>query len=233
MGVVRLRRDGVRDVKGDILNSAKQLFLDEGYERVSVDMILHDAGASKGSFYHYFNSKEDLIDVLIKKMLDPVYSRISGIVSSSMDAVAKLNESFSIAYHWRSDNAKLLNFLLLSFWNESNLVLRNKMRKWCMERDRALLVQIIDQGIDEGVFSVQDSEDVAELIVYMGAGVWESVAALFCSEGNFSDFLSRAEKKVALFDRTLAAILGLNEGSVKSFDLGGIASVLTDRGIYP
>lgn len=152
MGVVRLRRDGVRDVKGDILNSAKQLFLDEGYERVSVDMILHDAGASKGSFYHYFNSKEDLIDVLIKKMLDPVYARISGIVSSSMDAVAKLNESFSIAYHWRSDNAKLLNFLLLSFWNESNLVLRNKMRKWCMERDRALLVQIIDQGIDEGVF---------------------------------------------------------------------------------
>jgi AcrR family transcriptional regulator len=207
--------------------------LDEGYGRVSVDMILQGAGASKGSFYHYFNSKEDLVDVMIKKMLDPVYGRISDVLASSMGAVAKLNESFSIAYHWRSDNAKVLNFLLLSFWNESNLVVRHKMKKWCMERDKALLAQIIDQGVSEGVFSVEEPEDVAELIVYMGAGVWESVASLFCSTGDVSEFLSRAEKKVVLFDRILAAILGLEEGSIRSFDLRGVASALTGSGIYP
>ncbi|MEE8351489.1 MAG: TetR/AcrR family transcriptional regulator [Rhodospirillales bacterium] len=46
--------------KGKIVKSAKKLILDKGYAMTSVDEIVTDAGVSKGSFYHFFDSKEDV-----------------------------------------------------------------------------------------------------------------------------------------------------------------------------
>ena len=43
-----------------ILQSAVQLFLGEGYEATSVNDICKHAGVSKGSFYHYFETKQVL-----------------------------------------------------------------------------------------------------------------------------------------------------------------------------
>ncbi len=43
-----------------ILQSAVQLFLEEGFEATSVNDICKHAGVSKGSFYHYFETKQVL-----------------------------------------------------------------------------------------------------------------------------------------------------------------------------
>ena len=37
------------------------MFAEHGYENVSVDEILQEAGIAKGTFYHYFESKEDIL----------------------------------------------------------------------------------------------------------------------------------------------------------------------------
>ncbi|MDT2193928.1 helix-turn-helix domain-containing protein [Paenibacillus larvae] len=37
------------------------MFLKDGYENVSVDDIIAATGTSKGTFYHYFSSKEEII----------------------------------------------------------------------------------------------------------------------------------------------------------------------------
>jgi TetR/AcrR family transcriptional repressor of nem operon len=43
-----------------ILESATELILNQGFAATSVDSICERAGASKGSFYHFFKSKGDL-----------------------------------------------------------------------------------------------------------------------------------------------------------------------------
>jgi TetR/AcrR family transcriptional regulator, transcriptional repressor for nem operon len=48
------------DSKERILAAAKELFLARGYAATTVDAICEKAKLTKGSFYYFFNSKEDL-----------------------------------------------------------------------------------------------------------------------------------------------------------------------------
>jgi TetR/AcrR family transcriptional regulator, transcriptional repressor for nem operon len=49
-----------RTSKGKLVQAARNLMLAQGYPITSVDDIIKAAGVSKGSFYHYFDSKEKL-----------------------------------------------------------------------------------------------------------------------------------------------------------------------------
>jgi len=49
-----------RSSKGKLVRAARNLMLAQGYPITSVDDIIKAAGVSKGSFYHYFDSKEEL-----------------------------------------------------------------------------------------------------------------------------------------------------------------------------
>jgi len=52
---------GHRDrVRARIVDSARRLFNRNGFESVSVDAIMADAGLTRGGFYSYFQSKSDL-----------------------------------------------------------------------------------------------------------------------------------------------------------------------------
>ena len=50
----------VKNAKEKIVQSAIRLMLDKGYAGTTVDEICENAGVSKGSFYHFFKSKEDI-----------------------------------------------------------------------------------------------------------------------------------------------------------------------------
>ncbi len=58
-----------------LLLSATELFLDKGYEAVSLDDIVNHAGGSKASIYKYFGNKDGLLDLLRKSLLQvhPIY----------------------------------------------------------------------------------------------------------------------------------------------------------------
>lgn len=48
------------NVKESLLKSSYNLFLSKGYNATTVDEICQSSGVSKGSFFHYFKSKEEL-----------------------------------------------------------------------------------------------------------------------------------------------------------------------------
>lgn len=47
-------------IKDQLIQSALRLMLDKGYAGTTVDEICEAAGASKGSFYYFFDTKEDI-----------------------------------------------------------------------------------------------------------------------------------------------------------------------------
>ena len=63
-----------------LLAAATRLFAERGYERTSVQEIVEAAGVTKGALYHYFGSKEDL--------LQEVYARVLRLQQERLDAYA-------------------------------------------------------------------------------------------------------------------------------------------------
>jgi TetR/AcrR family transcriptional regulator, transcriptional repressor for nem operon len=47
-------------IRRQIVDSARRLFNRNGFENVSIDAIMADAGLTRGAFYNYFESKSDL-----------------------------------------------------------------------------------------------------------------------------------------------------------------------------
>ena len=50
--------------KGKLLASARKLISERGFDHVSVEDITKDSGVAKGTFYHYFKCKEDVVKSL-------------------------------------------------------------------------------------------------------------------------------------------------------------------------
>ncbi len=55
------------DLKNKIVEKAYELFSLKGYDKTSIENIISAVGCSKGGFYHHFNSKEDILVVVVDK----------------------------------------------------------------------------------------------------------------------------------------------------------------------
>ena len=58
--------NALNERKQHVLNAAKRLFLENGFAKTSIQNILDEAGISKGTFYNYFNSKNECLISIIE-----------------------------------------------------------------------------------------------------------------------------------------------------------------------
>jgi len=82
-------KKNTRNTKGKIISAAWKLFYDQGFENTSVEEIVFESGTSKGSFYHYFSSKDALMGTL-SDMFDEKYGELMDSVDPSLDSIGKL-----------------------------------------------------------------------------------------------------------------------------------------------
>ena len=69
---------GQRDkTRCQILESAARLFALRGYEQVSIDDLMADAGLTRGAFYHHFRTKSEIYDEAIRYALSAGRERLS------------------------------------------------------------------------------------------------------------------------------------------------------------
>ncbi len=59
-----------------LLGVATKHFAHDGFERASLNAILVDAGFSKGSFYYYFDDKDDLFATALESAFDGVITKL-------------------------------------------------------------------------------------------------------------------------------------------------------------
>ena len=84
--------------KQKIVRSARRLFNRRGFDTVSIDDVMADAGLTRGSFYSYFESKGDLYAEAVTQILNEKQLLSSDGVSVDPRALltARLNSSATI-----------------------------------------------------------------------------------------------------------------------------------------
>ncbi len=58
------------------MSAAEKLFLSRGVEATTINEIVEAAGVAKGTFYHYFSSKNDMLVVLEKRYTERFLTRV-------------------------------------------------------------------------------------------------------------------------------------------------------------
>ncbi len=82
------RKDS-RNTKMKIVNAAWELFYKNGYDNTTVEDIVDESGTSRGSFYHYFDGKEDLLSSL-SSLFDSRYEELQETLADDMSCFDKL-----------------------------------------------------------------------------------------------------------------------------------------------
>ena len=59
-----MAKKNTRNTRGKIIDAAWMLFYRQGYDDTTVEEIIEESGTSRGSFYHYFQGKDNLLSTL-------------------------------------------------------------------------------------------------------------------------------------------------------------------------
>ena len=54
--------------KNEILDVAEQLFAEKGFDNASTNDIIKKIGIARGTLYHHFTSKEEILDAIVDRM---------------------------------------------------------------------------------------------------------------------------------------------------------------------
>jgi AcrR family transcriptional regulator len=77
-------------IRERLLEVARDLFAERGFDRTSVQDIVATAGVTKGAMYHYFASKDDLLAEIYARVLRMQTSRLEAFVDSDAPVVDRV-----------------------------------------------------------------------------------------------------------------------------------------------
>ncbi len=94
------------ETKKRIIDCARRLFVEKGYNNVTVDEIISEAGSSKGGFYTHFKTKEDLIFSMVP-IIDEAYGAFFKTDRTYENTVEKIYSLISIVFYFMENEVGL------------------------------------------------------------------------------------------------------------------------------
>ena len=88
--------DSTQETRSRILEAAVQAFASKGYHDTKVDDIVKDSQTSKGAFYFYFPSKQDIFLALVDTFADLLESRLRERLSEEPSGTARVDMALHV-----------------------------------------------------------------------------------------------------------------------------------------
>jgi AcrR family transcriptional regulator len=201
--------------KLEIMDAAFSLFASTGYENTTVNAIIDQVGVSKGAFYYHFESKEDLLNAMVQLQVERVLSIVREVIGSNeLGAVEKFNLIIARVQAYRQKNMTRLYKLFEFYLNEENIRYRFKLEESTIEKSLPLYTSLIQQGVDEGTFTVSEPDLAAEMIIRVIPLFRMKMALLFLEPSSGSDHRAEIKRIATFMEETLTKILGLEPGRI-------------------
>ncbi|BBX37808.1 TetR family transcriptional regulator [Mycolicibacterium mageritense DSM 44476 = CIP 104973] len=201
----------------EILDVALQLMHDKGYAAMTIEDVLGALQISKGALYHYFRSKQALLEGVVDQMGEAATARLQHIADApDQTALDKLHAYFAASYAWKSENATAVATLIRLWHDENNALLRQKLAQGSMRTTAPFLESIIRQGVAEGVFDTDFPHEAAGIITAMGLHLADAFIEAIEADGATGIDISgpHARTAVAAYQQAFERILGLPDGSL-------------------
>ncbi|MDA2341517.1 TetR/AcrR family transcriptional regulator [Bacillus cereus] len=187
----------------EILETAERLFLTKGYTKTTVNDILKEIGIAKGTFYHYFKSKEEVMDEIIMRIIKEDVTKAKRIVSNP--DIPVLDKLFKILMEQSPKSGDVKEKMIEQFHQPNNAEMHQKSLVQSIIHLSPILTEVLEQGIEEGIFSTPYPQETIELLL--------SSAQVIFDDGLFQwkpeEMINRAKAYIKMIE----ASVGAKEGS--------------------
>lgn len=154
--------------KQELLKIAYKMFLSKGYENTSVDDIIEAAGIAKGTYYYYFESKEQTLEEVIDMMLDAMVEKAEMVQVQDIPVQQKL---IGVMMCFRPDESE--STIGEALHNQENIVMHEKTNRKLIERAVPILAKVAKQAVDEGIAACDDLEERVKMILILSSALFD------------------------------------------------------------
>lgn len=202
----------------ELINIAKGFFYSVGYNKTSVQKIIDSAGVAKGTFYHYFKSKEDLLNQFVDSEISALHKQLDIVLKMDIGAIEKFGTIFKSAASWKSENVVAMKQLMSVMVSNDNLILRHTMLKHQIKQITPIYESIIQQGKDEGVFDVINPKYTALYLVNSFSSFADEMYELFSRPKYTKELLDQLRNIIIYFEDVIERLLGTKKGTIRIID---------------
>ena len=189
--------------KNEILDVAEQLFAVRGFDNTSTNDIINEIGIARGTLYHHFKSKEEILDAVI--------DRITGTLMREAEAIAAnqqipLLDRLTGSIMALNVDSRIGEEVMLQVHKPQNALLHQKMQKQLIGGIVPILTRLIEEGCQEGLFHTPYPAEAAEMVMIYSNAAFDELAEQSAEE---------RLRKIQAFIFHTERIMGAEEGALQ------------------
>ena len=159
----------VSKTKAKLVDVARQLFAKMGVENTTMNDIALASKKGRRTLYTYFKSKEDIYMAVVESEQDMLSDMMKRVAEKNISPDEKMIEMI----YTRLDAVKEVVFrngtLRANFFRDIWRV--EKVRKRFDAKEILLFKDVLREGVEKGVFRIDDIDMTAELVHYCVKGI--------------------------------------------------------------
>lgn len=147
--------------RSDIISAARHLFQSKGYDKTTMQDVIERLGIAKGTIYHYFPSKEVLLEAVVEDIvninIELMHGRIEKMDGNALEKLRVLIKGSNIA--------EANEGILESLHKPGNEALHTRLLAVTIVKHAPLYAMLIQQGCNEGIFQTEAPLECAEFML--------------------------------------------------------------------
>ena len=190
--------------KEEILDVAEQLFAEKGFDNASTNDIIKKIGIARGTLYHHFGSKEEILDAIVDRMISRSIAGARDVIrNKDIPLFDRLTGAFLSLNISSGAGAEVLE----QIHRPQNALLHQKTQERLLGEVVPLIAELIREGNESKLFHSEYPLEAAEMIIVYSNTAFDDLAELPPE---------RMQEKITAFICHTERILGAKEKSLEA-----------------
>jgi len=189
--------------RNEIIDAAEELFGQKGFDGTSTNDILEKVGIARGTLYHHFKSKEEIMDSLIERYSVRLLGTAQEIAKDKSIPVVERIIRVVMALNLNGGSSKEI---MEHIHKPQNALMHQKIEKVIINGVTPILTGIIHEGIQQGLFHTPYPYECMEMVVIYANTIFDDDMVQMTNEERAS--------RIQAFVFNVERLLGVKSGSL-------------------
>lgn len=146
--------------RAEIVKTARDLFLTKDYDKTTMQDFMNHLGIAKGTIYHYFKSKEELLEAVVEDIVNQHLEKMQTLIQET-----KGNALQKIQVLVEAGSKVAAPFVLEQLHKRGNEAMHTRLLVATLMKQAPLYAKLIQEGCEEGIFQTHAPLECAEFIL--------------------------------------------------------------------
>lgn len=148
----------------EIIKAARELFHAKEYDKATMQELMKELNIAKGTIYHYFSSKEDLLEAVVEGLIDEELKKKEKLLADcrnkNLDALQCIR-LLATADRMAEENEQILEML----HQPGNIIMHARQLGRYLTKLAPIYAAVIEEGCEQGILKTDHPLECAEFLL--------------------------------------------------------------------